>query len=257
MVDQKLLDYIKSAITSGRPVDQIKTSLVGKGWSERDIEEVISMAEGTGENSGKSHKTVYIAGLLIIILIIAATGIYIFSILPGTVPPPADKCGNNVCDTGETYETCPSDCERPVGPTGPITVSVIPASKSVNNGDTFTLEVKASGAADFFGFQFDVEYNPSVLEFQSLEQGTFLNRNGQDNTFCVDHKVNASIGLVKNIACTRLGKGSVEGEGVLEKITFKAKAAGTSQIRLSKVAMANSKAESIEAIVANGEVKVS
>lgn len=138
----------------------------------------------------------------------------------------------------------------------PLTVSVSPASKSVSNGETFTLDVRVSGASDFYGFQFNVEYDPSILEFQGASEGTFLSKNGQDQTFCVDYKDETS-GLVKNIACIRLGEGSVDGEGLLETLTFKATGTGTSEITLSNVKLTNSKAERLDPSILNGEVIVS
>ena len=112
-----------------------------------------------------------------------------------------------------------------------------------------------SEAYDVFGFQFDVEYDSDVLEFKEIEEGRFLDNNDQDSTFCVPHK--SSDGLVENIACTRLGRGSVEGSGTLQTLTFEAIGAGTSEIKLSNVKIANSKAEKLDSSVSNGDVTVS
>ena len=269
MTDQKLADYVNSAIKKGKAPEEIRASLLEMGWDENEVSKALSSAlalskaggnkkEASGmKNGGKSHKTIYIAGLLIVIAIVAITSIYVFFILPATPVPGEEKCGNSFCGLGETHETCPSDCtepEPPGPPAGPVSLSVSPATKTINNGETFVLDFKIAGASDVFGFQFDVEYNPSVLQFQKSDQGTFLNKNGQDNTFCVDYK--NSSGAVRNIACTRLGKGSAEGEGILDKITFKAIGSGTSDVKITNVKIANSNAEKIEAGVVNGEVTV-
>lgn len=146
-------------------------------------------------------------------------------------------------------------CTTLSGP-GPLTITVSPASKSVSNGETFTLDVKISGASDFYGFQFNLEYDPSILEFQGASEGTFLSKNGADQTFCMDYD-DETPGLVKNIVCIRLGKGSVDGEGLLETLTFKAIGTGTSQITLSNVKLTNSKAERLDSNTLDGGVIVS
>lgn len=207
---------------------------------------------------GKSHKSVYIIGIIIVIAIVAVTTFYLMSIMPAEPPESAEKCGNAVCDSGESYQTCPTDCEEPEPPpsfSGPASLSVSPASKSVTNGDTFTVDVTVTNASELFGFQFDVEYDSSVLELEEATEGTFLSNNGIDSTFCVPYKT--PDGIAENIACTRLGSGSVNGDGLLETVTFKAIGAGTSEIKLSNVKLANPKAERIDSSASNGEVIVS
>jgi hypothetical protein len=271
MVDKKLVDYVNSAMKSGQPVDEIRAELLKQGWSEKDVNKVVSMfqekvpekekiperpeREPVKKPATESHRAVYITGLVIVIIVVGVTAFYVMSLPPIEAP---EKCGNEICDPGENYENCPQDCEAPAPPTpptGPTTISVSPSTESVSNGDTFTLEVKASDAYDLFGFQFNVEYDSNILEFQSAGEGTFLKKDGR-STFCVDYNTETA-GLVKNIACTRLGRGSVSGEGVLETLTFKAIGTGTSGITLSNVKLANSKAERIESSVSGGEVTVS
>jgi hypothetical protein len=218
-----------------------------------------------------SNKNMYIVGFVIVIVIIAIAGFYMSSIglfeMPGDQTPPPEgngrydasiggepQCGNNVCETGETYDTCPQDCERPP-PSVPATVSVSPSAKSVSNGETFTLDVEIKDAYDLFGFQFNVEYDENVLEFKSPGLGPFLKKDGR-STFCVDYN-NETAGIVRNIACTRLGRGSLDGDGVLEILTFKAIGTGTSPVTLTNVKLANPKAEKLDSIVSNGEVIVS
>ncbi|MCX6817885.1 MAG: cohesin domain-containing protein [Candidatus Aenigmarchaeota archaeon] len=275
MVDERLASYVDSALKSGKDLEQVKASLVNKGWTENEVDEAIAEFQKGGkenakkqdvkpakENSagGKSHKKIYMAGAAIAIAVLCVTAYYVLVVMQTPIEHlPTGFCGNGICDSGESIAACPQDCkETPVVPdipSGPVTVSVSPASLSAANGETFTLEFMVSGASDFFGFQFDVEYDPAILQFQNVEHGAFLNNNGQDNTFCVDYKT--SSGIVENIACTRLGRTAVQGSGVLEKITFKAIASGRSQIKISGLKLANSKAAEIQATVSNGEVNVS
>jgi hypothetical protein len=170
---------------------------------------------------------------------------------------PVSECGNGVCsvDKGETAATCSADCkEAPEEKIKETSVSINPASAEANQGDTITLEVMVSDVTDLFGFQFDINYNNEVLEFQKAQQGTFLNNNGAENTFCVDYKT--SPGLVKNIVCTRFGSLGLEGSGLLETLTFKAIATGESDITLANVKLADPKASLIALTTLNGKVVV-
>jgi hypothetical protein len=98
-----------------------------------------------------------------------------------------------------------------------------------------------------------MEYDPSIIRFESISEGTFLNKNGADDTFCVTPKTDTE-GLVKNYACTRTQKGEVSGTGTLATVTFTVLSAGTSQITLSNVKFADSSAESIAPEATGGQV---
>ncbi len=262
MVDKKLLDYVNSALKSGHSADDIRETLLREGWKKEDVDEAMSLAAGIPAEERKisrkeagsgGSRRIYIAGAVAIILIVVVTAFYILSLPPGKTGP---VCGNGICESGETYETCPQDCEEAEIPSGPATLSFSPSVKSVGTGETFTIDLRISNAKNLFGFQFDLEYDPNILEFMEATEGGFISRNGNDNKFCVEYKKNES-GLVKDIACTRLGSGSVEGGGVLEKITFRAIGPGTTKLKILNVKLASSEAEKLESEVLEGEVTVS
>ena len=170
---------------------------------------------------------------------------------------PVIDCGNGVCsaDKGETSATCSADCkEAPKQEIKETSVSISPASAEANQGDTVTLEVMISDVTGLLGYQFDINYDNAVLEFQKAQQGTFLNNGGTVNTFCVDYK--ASPGLVKNIVCARFGSLGVDGSGLLETLTFKAIAKGESDITLANVKLADPNASLIALTTLNGKVVV-
>lgn len=130
---------------------------------------------------------------------------------------------------------------------------ITPSEAIVNEGESFSLEVAVSGSKDLFGYQFNIEYDPEMLEFQGIEEGGFLSINNQEQLFCVEHD-SAKAGLVKNIACTRMGGEGLDGSGALKKITFKALKAGSSQITILNAKLVDSKAETIPMAVASGKV---
>lgn len=259
MVDQKLLDYINSGIRAGRSFDQVKSELLSRGWGENDVNKALSVVQSGKRPSVKEtsekdpKKLIYIIGIVAVIVIIAVTSYYILW-LGGQEP--LDECGNGVCDSGENYVNCPTDCQRPLPPEGPQKVSVSPATQTVAKGNEFTVEVKISDADDLYGFQFNIEYDSNILQYEKIEEGVFLSNNGADTTYPITPKISA--GLIKNIASTRLGPvGGLDGEGVLEKITFSALNTGTSEIRISNIKFVNSKAEKIDTSGENGQVTVS
>lgn len=207
----------------------------------------------------KGHKYIYILGTVIVILIMGVTAYYIYTLTSfsflgkGSI---LGECGNGVCDPEENYISCPEDCEQPPPPPSLQKVSVIPATQNVSNGDTFAVEVKVSDASDLYGFQFDIEYDPNILQYEKIEEGNFLSKNGADTTYPINPEI--SSGLLKNIVNTRLGPiAGVNDEGVLETITFTALGTGTSEIKISNIRFVDSNAEIIKTNGENGQVTVS
>jgi hypothetical protein len=140
-------------------------------------------------------------------------------------------------------------------PLPPQPIGVIPQSQSTNVGESVTISIVNSDAVDLYGFQFDVNYDPNILEFQSVEEGDFLKSDGAP-TYCLDYKTD-NPGLIKNIVCLRLGKvGGVTGSGVLSKITFIAKSSGKSDMQLTNVKLSDINAEVLRPETSGGEIIV-
>jgi len=112
-------------------------------------------------------------------------------------------------------------------------------------GEEVTFNVMITNVEGLFGFQFDVNYNADVLEFVRAKEGTFLSNSGETQTYCIGYDA-SSPGLVENVVCTRLGGGPVDGDGLLETLTFKAVNQGSSDITLSNIKLAKPTTENIE-----------
>ena len=163
-------------------------------------------------------------------------------------------CNNNgLCQPGmgETAANCPGDCV--VSPSG-TAVYINPGAVEINSGDTITLDIKASSMTNLFGYQFDIIYNPGVLEFYGLQDGAMLSNNGQYSTYCLNYTL--SSGAIRNIVCTRIGSSGISGSGLLKRVSFRAIASGTSDVLLSSVKLANPSSASISSTVLNGKVFV-
>jgi hypothetical protein len=140
-------------------------------------------------------------------------------------------------------------------PIFPQPVGIDPVTQSVNTGDTVSVKVVNNDAKNLFGFQFDMNYDPAILEFQSVEQGGLL-KTGGVTIFCVPFKTD-NPGLIKNVACTRMGQvGEVEGVGTMMEVIFTAKSSGTSDIELTNVKLSDINANELTPETFSGEVIV-
>jgi hypothetical protein len=130
---------------------------------------------------------------------------------------------------------------------------------SVFSTTNFTVNISITDATNLYGFQFDLTYDPNILELVSFSEGNFLNRSGQDRTFCVAPNTTTQ-GLIDNFACSRIGSGSVSGNGVLANITFKLKVIAnlptTSSLVLSDVKLSDINSQPISATTQNGQVTI-
>jgi hypothetical protein len=119
------------------------------------------------------------------------------------------------------------------GPTSTLTptpsstatvVKIDPASKKVSlpNGN-FTLDVKIQNVTNLGAFQFDLVFDPAVVQFQTFTEGAFLKSSGR-TTICtpVFFPPNTeTYGCVSNGA-----QAGPNGSGVLATVTFSPVAAG-------------------------------
>jgi hypothetical protein len=115
---------------------------------------------------------------------------------------------------------------------GPMSVSASPSiaagSDIVEVGDTFTIQVSITGAETLSTWQFDLAFDPTILEANSVSEG--------DMTLLSEGAIVNSSGLITIIA------GSFSDvffnplfAGVLANIEFTALAAGTTALALSDV----------------------
>ena len=48
----------------------------------------------------------------------------------------------------------------------------------IHTGDTFTLDIRAENIFDLAGWQFDIDFDPAILEAISVTEGNFLKAGG-------------------------------------------------------------------------------
>ena len=101
----------------------------------------------------------------------------------------------------------------------------------VQVGDTFTIRLHAEKVSDFAGWQGDLTFDKAVLKANRVTEGGFLKQNG-GRTFFQNGTINNQLGEITGVKAARLSEGGVNGEGMLLSVSFTAKAAGKSRLRL-------------------------
>ncbi|HEY2779809.1 MAG TPA: cohesin domain-containing protein [Steroidobacteraceae bacterium] len=141
-----------------------------------------------------------------------------------------------------------------VGDANAADLSVV-APASVTAGSEFTVDVNISGAADLYGYQFDLGFNPSVLSTVSVSEGSFLASGG--STFFIPgtlDNVNGSVAATANTLENPVP--GVSGSGNLVVVTFEALTNGVSAIAVSAVELIDSAFNSIDSTAISGSVTV-
>ena len=101
-------------------------------------------------------------------------------------------------------------------------------------GDTFTLDIRAENVYDLAGWQFDIVFDPAVLEAIEVNEGDFL-KTADGTTFFRKGTINNRSGIITGLSSARLSGEGVNGTGTLLAVTFSAKAGGKTQLTLKNL----------------------
>lgn len=113
-------------------------------------------------------------------------------------------------------------------------LSITVGSATVNVGDTFSVNVNVAGAVDLTSWQFDLGYNPSLLQANGVTEGPFLAAGGP-TLFGPPLFIDNVNGLISGVTDSLLALPGVSGSGVLATIEFTALVAGPSTLTTSGV----------------------
>jgi len=134
-------------------------------------------------------------------------------------------------------------------------LSVDPSGQSVTAGSDFTVDVDISNVTNLYGYQFDLTFNPSVLEAVSSSEGSFLSQGGA--TFFIPGTNDNVAGTVFATADTLLTAiNGVSGSGQLVAFTFDALEAGTSSMSIVNETLLDSNLNVISDTATGGSVTV-
>ncbi|MGB9694152.1 MAG: cohesin domain-containing protein, partial [Fervidobacterium sp.] len=133
-------------------------------------------------------------------------------------------------------------------------IAVDPSFKEVIINSVFEIDLNVSDVTDLYLWVITIEWNPSIIEFQSYTEGPFLKAGGA--TAIMDAGV--SPGKLNMLVCTVLGPVSgVDGSGSLVTFTFKAISLGTTPISITFSDLLNSNGDHISHDTYDGLVLVS
>ncbi|MGA2285073.1 MAG: carboxypeptidase regulatory-like domain-containing protein [Dehalococcoidia bacterium] len=138
----------------------------------------------------------------------------------------------------------------------PTHVKIDPPARTISlAAGSSTVNVKIDNVTNLGSFQFDVVFDPAIVQLQSFAEGPFLKSTGR-STICSSSDIAPG---AKRYACASGGsQAGPNGSGVLATLTFSPVAAGTSAVDLANWSLADATIDvnAIEAIWQNGSLTV-
>ena len=134
-------------------------------------------------------------------------------------------------------------------------LSISPVEQSIAPGSVFSIDVDISGVADLYGYQFDVLFNPALIEALSSTEGSFLNKGG--STFYIpgtNDNTGGSVGATADTLVTAVP--GVTGTGNLAVLNFEALASGVSSVTIANAELIDSQFNFISSSSKSGSVTV-
>ena len=116
----------------------------------------------------------------------------------------------------------------------------------IHTGDTFTLDISAKDVFDLAGWQFDIAFDPAILEAIDVSEGDFLKTDG-GTTFFHGGSIDNVAGEITGLSAARLSAPGVNDTGTLLQVTFKAKSAGETKLALQNFQFGSVTGDSIPA----------
>ncbi len=135
----------------------------------------------------------------------------------------------------------------------PVSLSVVPPTSAQTVGSTFQVAVMLGDGHDIYSVPMQMQFNPKVLELVNVDTGNFLGRDGQ--AVALAHRDDGN-GLVTISTSRPPNVAGVNGQGSICTLTFKAIAAGDSNLALVKVGARNSAQANLPAVGSQAVVHV-
>jgi hypothetical protein len=136
------------------------------------------------------------------------------------------------------------------------TEAVISAgSTSVTPGNTFDIPVNISSITDLHNFQFNLFFDPNVLQLESVSEGPFLASAGSTTFFpgFIDNTSGTVTLILDSLVSSSSG---ANGSGTLANFSFESIGIGSSTLDLSGVYLQDSSLSGIPFTISNGGVTV-
>jgi hypothetical protein len=134
-------------------------------------------------------------------------------------------------------------------------LSLQPSSASATVGDVVSFDIVISAVEDLYGFQFDLGFDPDIVEALSITEGSFLGTGG--TTFFLPGGIDNLGGVLSFTASSLIGEiVGAAGGGTLATVTFSAVAAGTSLLNIFNGVLLDSSLSGLTFETQNGSVTI-
>ena len=163
----------------------------------------------------------------------------------GPIPPSASALASATSTTTLPASAPPTSAFGPP----PVQLALTPSNSSQAVGSTFQVAVMLSGGQDIAAVPMEVGFDPHVLQLVNVDAGDFLSRDGQAVT--ASHRLDSNSVTISTSRPPN-AKG-ISGQGNVCTLTFKAVAAGDSNLTFVRAGAKNS---ALTAIAANGSSAV-
>ena len=131
----------------------------------------------------------------------------------------------------------------------------VSAPATVTQGSPLTVNVLISGITDLYGYQFNLSFNPAVLQASTVTEGSFLS--GAGSTFFGGGTINNTTGTISFVFDSLIGAiPGASGSGVLASISFTTPGLGTSPMSFSNTLFLDSNSAAIAVNSLTGSVQV-
>jgi general secretion pathway protein D len=160
------------------------------------------------------------------------------------IPPPVTQPGAQPANQPAAPAAVPGGA--------PVSFTVVPPTSNQAVGSTFQVAVLLGNGRDIFSVPLQLKFNPAVLQLVNVDSGELLSRDGQLASL-VHREDN---GLVAISTSRPPNAAGVNGQGSLCTLTFKAIAAGDSDLTLVKVGALNSAQANLPAVGSQAVVHV-
>ena len=141
----------------------------------------------------------------------------------------------------------PTDQPAQPGPDLGFIMSVEPAETTTQVGDTFSLEVIIAQVSNLGAFEFNLIYDPAIIQVTGVEIGDFLGST-ERNAVPLGPEIDNPAGVTSFAAFSFGPQSGAEGQGTLATVTFEAQAAGTTTVALGDVQVPDTQATVIPAL---------
>ena len=134
-------------------------------------------------------------------------------------------------------------------------LSIDPTTQTTSTGTVVTVDVGIANVSDLYAYQFDLTFNPSVLQAVSSSEGSFLAGGG--STFFINGSNDNVGGTVSATADTLLSAvNGVNGSGELAVFTFDAIGNGSSALSIQNELLLDSNFNILGDTTTGGSVTV-